>query len=727
MKYIYALLFLSISVISTAQTWQRKNVVKGATCSDIIKLNSGKTIALSTDGVYGSADLAENWSKISSDMDADLSNYINDVEPEALYLSNDTIYAYFRSKLFVSTNEGINWQQVNTGSVRPAYETTFAIKNSNLFLTKFDFNTNLSTIYISTNAGASWTVSDTISANIKLFGHNNEVYLWGYTGSLWTVKNICLKKLDANNKITSMPSAGLPANTDIRGMGAAGNNLILLIPEYNQSSTIIASKLYGFNGQTWVQGGSFTENYSKLYSVGEYCYQPFFNSAKVLRSRDGINWSTVNTTKLYGYYSSIRRVTANKILASSRAGVFELDSNFNRIEKSNGMFTPSLNGILEFKSKIYLNSSDNGLYVSTDNAVTFSAANITNERTGENIKTSSNKLYVYNAYLMPSDKIYVSADGTAWDTLVMPAGNFSQRQVLMVSDNGVWMTFTESNVKSYKFYNDQNNAWSDVSSVVPSNASYFNTYRGTNGNMVVFNTYYENNVKKTNVYQLENNASTWKLLKHTMGDLWYENTSVHNNTFYILKNAYNKVDSLFKISNDSVVFEKTIKYGSYKFYTDNFYESFFYRGNDIYCLGFDSTQQNTINIIRSTDGGLTWEVFNKGLSSGTQVKSILFGTTLLASTTKGLYEFGSTSSFVNNTKQEFFNVFPNPTTGILSINASGISKAEVSVYTINGALVYKENLDSPVYELNLSAFEKGLYILKIKSEKGIETKKVVLQ
>ena len=213
MKYFYAILLLTLPFFVDAQTWQRKNQIKGAVCSDLITLSSGKIITISTDGVYASTDNAENWAKISSDMDADLSNYANDVEPNALHLSNDTVYSYFRSKLYRSTNEGLNWNLVNTSTVRPAYETTFGIKNSNLFLTKSDFNTRLSTLYISKDAGANWTIADTVTATINIFTLNNELYLWGYTGSLWSSKSAFLKKLDAENKMVTVNTAGLPANT----------------------------------------------------------------------------------------------------------------------------------------------------------------------------------------------------------------------------------------------------------------------------------------------------------------------------------------------------------------------------------------------------------------------------------------------------------------------------------------------------------------------------------
>ena len=212
-----------------------------------------------------------------------------------------------------------------------------------------------------------------------------------------------------------------------------------------------------------------------------------------------------------------------------------------------------------------------------------------------------------------------------------------------------------------------------------------------------------------------------------MGDLWYENTSVYNNEFYFLKNTYFKPDSLFKVKNDSLVFEKELKYGAYKFYTDNFYESFFYRGNDIYCLGFDSTQQNTITIIRSIDAGLTWQAFNAGLSAGTQVKSLLIGSSILASTSKGLYEYGGTSSYASQANVELSTMYPNPTNKHINIKSISTRPIELTVFNLNGAKIRSEKTKEDFIQIDVSTLENGIYILQILTDNGIETKKLMVQ
>lgn len=728
MKKLYALLlFLCLPFFINAQSWQRKNVINGATSTDLIKLSNGNLVSINTDGVYGSTDNASTWSKISADMDFELSSFTSDLEPEVLHLKNDTLYAYFRTNLFYSANNGLNWTKINIASLTPKYESTFAIKNNSIYITKIDFNTNLSTIFVSNNNGVNWVVADTTSAKINLYSFNNEIYVWGYTGTLWGSKSPLFKKIGADNKLSTSLTSGLPNNTDIRGLGVAGNNIVAMVPEYNLSQTIVATKLFGFNGTSWTYGTQFTENYSKLYNINGTCYHLFFNAPYFLKSKDGINWISVNIPGMNSYFTSIRNIGNNKTLATSRAGIFEIDSNLEKTSKNVGLNTSSLGDILEFKQKIYVLSPESGLYVSADNAQSFTSVQVNNFRNAYKMKMSLNNLYLFNDYLSPKDKIFTSTDGVQWDTVNMPNTNYASRQVICISDNGIWMQFSESNISVYRFYNDQSKSWTDVSSAVPSTASYFTAYKSTNGNMVVVNSYYEINKKVTKVYTVSSNASVWTSISHTLGELWYENTSIYNGEFYFLKNTYFKPDSLFKIKNDSLVFEKIIRYGSYKFYTDNFLESFYYKGNEIYCLGFDSLQQNSITIIKSTDGGLNWSAMNSGLTLGTQIQSLYFGNNLLASTNKGLYEYGTTGVFVSNEKESRFKLYPNPSSTFLNILFEENENYQVKIFGLDGKQIYNGMSLGMECNINTQLIPDGIYILKLSSQKAEETKKIIIQ
>ena len=78
--------------------------------------------------------------------------------------------------------------------------------------------------------------------------------------------------------------------------------------------------------------------------------------------------------------------------------------------------------------------------------------------------------------------------------------------------------------------------------------------------------------------------------------------------------------------------------------------------------------------------------------------------------------------------QEFSQVqtalYPNPTTGFLTLNSSQIIEG-VQVFSLEGKLVQSLTINQKSYNLDISHLHNGHYIIQIKTSKGTETKKVV--
>ena len=69
-----------------------------------------------------------------------------------------------------------------------------------------------------------------------------------------------------------------------------------------------------------------------------------------------------------------------------------------------------------------------------------------------------------------------------------------------------------------------------------------------------------------------------------------------------------------------------------------------------------------------------------------------------------------------------FNIYPNPTNGLLTINGSS-AVSEITVYNNLGQLLFTSEEKNQV---NLSALGSGIYFLKISNEEGqTETKKII--
>lgn len=116
----------------------------------------------------------------------------------------------------------------------------------------------------------------------------------------------------------------------------------------------------------------------------------------------------------------------------------------------------------------------------------------------------------------------------------------------------------------------------------------------------------------------------------------------------------------------------------------------------------------------------------------------LFGLTLALSDNAGRVAVGSgfanrieafeREGFVGLDPEEAtdVNVYPNPTSGVLNVQGFEGS-AKVELCTVQGQLVYTwQNCASPLH-VDLSCFDRGVYILHVKANAFESTQKIVLQ
>ena len=72
-------------------------------------------------------------------------------------------------------------------------------------------------------------------------------------------------------------------------------------------------------------------------------------------------------------------------------------------------------------------------------------------------------------------------------------------------------------------------------------------------------------------------------------------------------------------------------------------------------------------------------------------------------------------------------IFPNPTTASLQIKLDKVWASELSLLDLTGKEVIRKQDQATHYELNLSSLPKGIYLLRLHTEKGIFQEKVILR
>ncbi len=83
-------------------------------------------------------------------------------------------------------------------------------------------------------------------------------------------------------------------------------------------------------------------------------------------------------------------------------------------------------------------------------------------------------------------------------------------------------------------------------------------------------------------------------------------------------------------------------------------------------------------------------------------------------------------SYINESNQDIFNIYPIPATYSLNIEANSTDLATYKMYDINGNLI-SENTFTKNTKLDLSHLAKGNYLLNISTKEGSITKKIIVE
>ena len=91
----------------------------------------------------------------------------------------------------------------------------------------------------------------------------------------------------------------------------------------------------------------------------------------------------------------------------------------------------------------------------------------------------------------------------------------------------------------------------------------------------------------------------------------------------------------------------------------------------------------------------------------------------------GFYEFiEAEPTAVSETETIVSAVYPNPTKGVVKIEAEGIKN--VSVFNSLGQIIIENTVNGDTFEYDFSGNEAGVYFIKVETGKGVETKRVTV-
>ena len=72
-----------------------------------------------------------------------------------------------------------------------------------------------------------------------------------------------------------------------------------------------------------------------------------------------------------------------------------------------------------------------------------------------------------------------------------------------------------------------------------------------------------------------------------------------------------------------------------------------------------------------------------------------------------------------------FSIYPNPTNGLVNIKRFEPGECVVEIASLNGQIIYGGEMKETIHQLDLSSFEKGVYLITIRSVYFVTTRKII--
>jgi hypothetical protein len=735
MRKLYLFVFiLLMPALLHAQQWNRSKAIAGGKFFDVIRAGND-LLAGTQDGLYRSADEGASWTKVNSSIDLLLAKVYSAYGQDKLfYKKQDTLYFFGGYELHRSADGGANWTKLNT-PFTINYSTSFASTNQAIYCSVVP-NSGPAEIRKSADGGVTWTLSDTTSQKLHLYGAGDTLFLWGYSGDIWS-SNKRVNYLDAGGKIQPYETTGFPANSYITGFERVNGRLVAVVPDYGSASSIQGYRFYSNSNHTWTKTLDFKRDGILMQAQGMLYYAPQLTDSMAYTS-DGLVWTKIQSASKHSFSKALS-LNAGQVLFLEESSLYTAPSALSNFTKANaGFYFPSTMVIAKMSTNMYVAHEGMGVFYSEDNGASFTDITGAVSNTVSKLAICNSKVVAYNPTLYPGSKAFVFSPQTSvWDSLALPANNgYQQARIVAVTGTTILLHLHEkisTNVYEHKYYatTDMGATWTNITSLIPSNAlAYGEFYAGSNGELFIRNEFWSNNGKVLEFYISRTTTPSFSAVGFNMNqNTWYMNVSYHNGEFFVLKNMHNAPDSLYLTNADSLKFFKKISYGNFRFYNKPMGDGgLIVMGDTFYSIGVDSTNQD-LTLIRSLDGGTSWHVFTDGFASRTTPNQLLHdGNDLWVAANNGLWNYGISTYAAHTgppTKPDI-RLYPNPCRDYIQVDLGAVGKdVLVRIYDMNGRLLFQQEAINAVMRIDTENYPRGMYLFQVVGAEVITRKFIV--
>lgn len=717
---LYTFIILLSSEILVAQWTWLNPTPQGNYLKQVIMLNNGNVISAGNCGtIMFSSDSGNSWI---------VSHRINDTAASinSLFKLNDNlIFAGSNdSKIFRSTNGGLNWVQISRISLMPSFQIKLFFTDSQ---SGFAYYQNA--FYKTTNGGFNWSFASQylqpvgdywfVDANTGFTAGgaitDGLPVTWSYKttngGFNWVQMNVPEMGPVTKVQFLNANTGYLAGFSDIFKTTNAGVNWFVINPMgtfsrinyfyfFNESTAYVGTDNSNFfkttnGGANW--SGVLIPHYTfnSYFGINNFSFTDLQNGVALLHdhiivttTNSGNNW-TLNTNSLNHYtpFKAIEFIDNNTAILGGWGST------------SDHIFYKSTNSGVSWEGKYLYNYQNSTGYIYDVEFPSFS--------TGYAVGGGNNKGYVYKSI----------NSGNNW-TKMDSIGNASANECFFVDDNTGFVIgrFTQ-------IYKTTNGAVSWTAFPTSSTNGFNSIY------FIDYNTGYvcSGNANPQLIYKTTNNGTNWIQIYSMTGSSFNDIYFVNSSTGYLAARGILK-----STDGGNTWLQKSPNYYDY------FYGIRFSSQNTGYAFGVYG------KMIKTTDAGETWGELpmptdlmgsdmhfineNTGYFVGDQgmiLKTTNGGGNVINGINDPVFEIPGDYRLSQN--------FPNPFNPVTTINFSipKYSQIRISIYDILGKeidVIVNGYLSPGNYniEWNAQNFASGVYFYELKTGEFIERRKMVL-
>ncbi len=597
---LFFIVFLPITAIAQTDFWQQANGPSGATVTAVAinPVNGFIFIAVSGEGVFRSTDGGTNWSSA----DVGLSN--NNISAFAVHPNGD-IFASTNNGIFRSVDNAANWMQVYVGSVKTKNVQSLVIDSQNGDVFAVTSFTKAGTVLRSTDSGTSWQEFETgleetwgipdvavspVSGVLFLASDRVGVLRSDDRGETW---------YSANNGITTL---------DIGTVAVHTNGTVFVGTDKDSTSGVSDRYIYSSSddGQSWTQvfTSSLAAQLFAFNSAGDVFAS--IGGSGLIRSKDiGATWIAVNNGLRSLYVLGLAFDSNDQAFAGTHcAGVFRSNDNGANWVTANGdlKYTTILALVVKpGNGHVFAGTHCGGVFRSNDSGGTWPWVGLQGKGINALTVNAQGAIFAgtggFTALGSMGDIYRSSDDGTTWQNVSPDNDSFNSFAVSSTGDIYAGTGFFQLCGFSFCDYGDV----------------YHSTDGGSSWTRVA-------SKLDDQVFALAVNATgrvfagTREGLYRSFGDFWHKIQSesvksllVHPNTGDVYAGT---ADAIIRSSDEGENWSDVIRLPKN-----------FIRGLSIAPDGdlFAGSEKN--GVLRSQDGGDSWETLNSGLTI-TDVRSI---------------------------------------------------------------------------------------------------------